>query len=70
MLRCRQSTELMSQARERPLTRRERLALYLHWALCAACRRFDRQMDVLREATRRFAARDDHTSVDDDPPPR
>lgn len=58
-LTCRESTELMSQARDRALTRRERLALYVHWAMCAACRRFDRQMDVLRDAARRFAARDD-----------
>lgn len=49
----------MSQARDRRLTLRERLALRLHWAMCAACRRFNRQMDVLREAARRFAARDD-----------
>lgn len=66
MLSCRDSTELMSQARERPLTLRERVALYLHWAACTACRRFNRQMDVLREAARRFAARDDAVSLDDD----
>lgn len=69
MLSCRDSTELMSEARERPLTRRERLALRLHWAICAACRRFDRQIDVLRDAARRFAARDDGRSGDDDAPP-
>ena len=68
MLSCRESTELMSQARERPLTRRERVALRLHWVICAACRRFNRQMDVLREAARRFAARDDARSGDDTPP--
>jgi hypothetical protein len=66
MLSCRESTELMSQARERPLTLRERVALNLHWAMCAACRRFDRQMDVLREAARRFAARADKASNADD----
>lgn len=58
-LSCRDSTALMSQARDRRLTVRERLALRLHWVMCAACRRFNRQMDVLREAARRFAARDD-----------
>ena len=59
----------MSQARERPLTIRERTALNLHWAMCAACRQFNRQMDVLREAARRFATRDDKTRFEDDDPP-
>ncbi|WP_202816334.1 hypothetical protein [Immundisolibacter cernigliae] len=49
----------MSQARERHLSLRERVALRLHWAMCSACRRFDRQMDVLRAAARRFASRSD-----------
>jgi hypothetical protein len=59
MLDCREATGLMSQARERHLSLRERVALRLHWAMCSACRRFDRQMDVLRAAARRFASRAD-----------
>ena len=71
MLDCRDATGLMSQGRERRLTLRERVALRLHWAVCSACRRFDRQLDLLREATRRFAAREDRVSLDqDDEPPR
>ncbi|MGE0809157.1 MAG: zf-HC2 domain-containing protein [Immundisolibacter sp.] len=71
MLNCRESTALMSEARERDLTLAERLGLRLHWAMCSACRRFDRQLDVLRAAARRYAARDDRiTSDQDDAPPR
>lgn len=70
MLDCRNATGLMSEARERPLTARERLALRLHWALCSACRRFNRQLDVLQDAMRRFARRDDAAPLDgDDAPP-
>ena len=72
-LSCRESTELMSRAREPPLSLRERLGLRLHWAMCSACRRFDGQMSVLREAAQRFAARDDRLPPSDDTdraPPR
>lgn len=71
MLDCREATGLMSQARERHLSLRERVALRLHRAMCSACRRFDRQLDVLREAARRFAGRADRASADQDdaPPP-
>src|SRR6266581_3946095 len=34
----------------------EQLSLRLHLMLCAGCRRVDRQLDVLREACRRFSS--------------
>jgi hypothetical protein len=71
MLDCRDATGLMSQGRERRLTLRERVTLRLHWTACSACRRFDRQLDLLQEAARCFAARDDRVFLDrDDTPPR
>ena len=55
MLSCRESTRLMSEARERSLSVGERMGLRLHLAICSGCRRFNRQMDVLRDASRLFS---------------
>lgn len=69
MLSCRESTSLMSEARERPLSFGERMALRMHLAMCSGCRRFNRQMDVLREASRRFSPLDGDFSAPDDKDP-
>jgi hypothetical protein len=50
---CKEATRLMSLKLDRPLTRRERLSLRLHLAMCGACRRCDRQFDLIHEAGRR-----------------
>jgi hypothetical protein len=54
MMDCRGATALMSAGQERPLGAGERLRLRLHLALCEGCRNFRAQLDVLREAMRRF----------------
>ena len=54
MLSCRQATELMSQEQDRRLGLGERVALRLHVLICAGCNNYRRQMQVLREACRRF----------------
>jgi hypothetical protein len=46
----------MSAARERELAASELLSLAMHKAICAACRNFGRQLPVLGELMRRFAA--------------
>ncbi len=56
MLNCKNAAALMSQARDRELSPGEQLSLRLHLMLCAGCRRVDRQLDVLREACRRFSS--------------
>lgn len=56
MLSCREATRLMSEARERELAVSERLSLTMHKTICAACRNFERQLPVLGELMRRFAA--------------
>jgi hypothetical protein len=56
MLSCREATRLMSESRERELAASERLSLAMHKAICAACRNFERQLPVLGELMRRFAA--------------
>ena len=57
MMNCKQATELLSQAQDRPLRVSERLSLRLHLLMCVGCARFGRQMDVLRAACRRMGGR-------------
>ena len=49
---CRRATELISASMDRPLTRRERLSLWTHLAICTACRLYRKQLILLREAMR------------------
>lgn len=49
MLSCKSSSRLVSEAQERSLTRRERLGLRLHLMMCGNCRRFERQIQILRK---------------------
>jgi predicted anti-sigma-YlaC factor YlaD len=56
MLSCKQASELLSQSLDRPLTRRERWALRLHLWICAACRRFGRQLMLIRLAVGKVVA--------------
>ncbi|HEX6004796.1 MAG TPA: zf-HC2 domain-containing protein [Burkholderiales bacterium] len=56
---CREVSELLSQAQDRPLTLREKFALHVHLPLCEACRNFRSQLPVLRAAMRRYLDRED-----------
>jgi hypothetical protein len=51
---CREASELLSQMQDRPLTRRERIRLRLHLAICNHCSRFARQMAFMRRAMRAY----------------
>lgn len=70
MMNCHQATRLISESRERALTVREKLALRFHQSMCAACRRFDGQIEFLRLASRRFSDQPDSSSSDDKRQPR
>ena len=50
MLSCKQSSQLISQSLDRPLTMRERFALKLHLFVCKYCKRFSQQVQTLRVA--------------------
>lgn len=50
MLDCKHASELLSQAMERRLSLRQRMALRLHLLLCDACTQFARQLELLRKA--------------------
>jgi hypothetical protein len=57
MLTCKEASHLISEHQERPLGVRERLGLRLHLWMCAGCRRFERQMVLLRRALRLLGRR-------------
>jgi hypothetical protein len=56
---CREVSQLLSQAQDRPLGMRERFAIHVHLPLCEACRNFRAQLDILRAAMRRYIDRGD-----------
>jgi predicted anti-sigma-YlaC factor YlaD len=56
-LRCCEASRLASESLDRDLGAIDRLALRSHLLCCAACRRYRRQIGLLRDATRRLAAR-------------
>jgi hypothetical protein len=55
---CRETSELISQAQDRALTVREKLALYVHLPLCNGCRNFREQVAFIRRAARQFIERE------------
>jgi hypothetical protein len=56
-LPCQGMARLASESLDRELILRERMALRLHLLYCAACRRYERQLRLLRFAMRRLATR-------------
>lgn len=56
-MNCKQATELMSQSQDRHLSRREQLSLRIHLLICKGCNRYNQQLDMIREAMKRFIDR-------------
>lgn len=54
MLTCREATQLTLQSQDRALPLTERLSLRLHQRLCVNCRRFSRQVELMRQASARW----------------
>ena len=54
MINCREATQLTLQAEDRTLPLTERLALRLHHRICSNCRRFYRQVELMRQASARW----------------
>lgn len=50
ILSCKEASQLASQALDRPISVRERLALGFHLLICRFCRRFTRQLAQLSAA--------------------
>ncbi|MBX9904567.1 MAG: zf-HC2 domain-containing protein [Burkholderiales bacterium] len=55
---CKHTSELLSQAQDRSLTLPEKLRLELHLLICERCRNFNRQLEFMRAALRRYRDRD------------
>lgn len=55
-LTCRETTRLVLEGEERSLGLAERIALLLHWRICAACMRFRRQHTAMRVVLDRWRA--------------
>lgn len=54
MMSCKDVSHLTTQALDRRLTLSERWGVWLHLRICAACRNFNRQMSLIRQAMRRL----------------
>jgi len=53
-LSCKDASRVASQAQERSLSPFERWRLRMHLAVCDKCTRFERQLQFMREALRRY----------------
>ena len=58
-LTCKDASRLLSEAQERRLGLRERIALRLHLMVCTGCDNFRKQLDFIGTTMRRYRRRDD-----------
>ncbi|RJF97543.1 zf-HC2 domain-containing protein [Noviherbaspirillum saxi] len=63
---CREVHQLASEAMDRELSLVERARMHMHLLVCAACRNFSGQMQLLRRAMRDLVPSDN----DNERPPR
>lgn len=64
MLNCKMATRLFSEAQERKLSFKERIALKIHTVPCSGCRNFGEQMNALRSVSRAYAKMTDESAED------
>ncbi len=55
MLSCRETTQLLSESQERPLSLSEKTVLRLHVMMCSSCRHCQQHMNILRMVSKAFA---------------
>jgi len=48
-LRCDHASRLLSYSQEAPLNRAERWALYFHLLICRMCRKYKKQLKLMRD---------------------
>lgn len=61
---CRRATELISKSHDAPLSFKEQLALRLHLLVCTWCRRYEKQILLLRRVMELRRADDDPRATD------
>ena len=69
-LKCREAAELLSRSMDGELSGAERWALRLHMGVCAACRRYRRQISSLREMLQDAQTRAEDGSLPGPPLPQ
>jgi len=69
MLTCKDASRLISERQERPLGVRERWSLRFHLLMCVYCRRFARQVELIRRALQFWGRQDEPGSAGHDFPP-
>ena len=57
MKTCKEVHRLVIEGQDRQLSLMERISVRIHLMMCGACRRFEAQMDFLRQAVRRLPDR-------------
>jgi hypothetical protein len=57
MLTCKEASRLVSHRQDRPLSFRERWKLRIHLWMCGNCRRFERQIGLMRRLLRQVSRR-------------
>jgi hypothetical protein len=60
MLSCRDVTQLISQSMDTTLPIGKRMGVRIHLLICKFCKRYERQLLLIRETLRRHAATEDH----------
>ena len=63
-LNCRKVTRIVLEGQDRNLSVTERMALQMHWSICAACRRLREQADLMHQAMTRWRGYRDHDKPD------
>lgn len=51
---CKQASQLVSQAMDKPLGWRQRFDLWVHLAVCGMCRQFMKQLRLMRRTLQRM----------------
>ena len=54
ILSCKEASRYASRAQETPLSAWERWKFRMHLKVCAKCTRFTQQLELMREAMRRY----------------
>ncbi len=67
MIRCIEATQLLSEKLDRPLSKKEKVNLGIHTAMCPACRQFGKHMLILRDVSQRYV---NHTGDSEDQAPK
>jgi hypothetical protein len=63
MLNCKQASRLVSEGQDRTLSWRERWGLRMHLWMCSNCRRFERQIRLMRRAFSMLSRRAEEDSA-------